>query len=119
MKPARHHHEPRHHAQRRFDDRRDGRSSGGSPILLAFAGVFAVAYATGIGVDEQPGDTVAAEQVGFVSGFGRARAPQAGDSWGGCNDARAAGTAPIYRGEPGYREDMDGDSDGIACEPRY
>ncbi|WP_293845936.1 excalibur calcium-binding domain-containing protein [Sphingopyxis sp.] len=44
-------------------------------------------------------------------------APQDGDYWRGCNDARAAGTAPIYRGEPGYREGMDGDNDGIACEP--
>lgn len=32
----------------------------------------------------------------------------------GCNAARAAGAAPIYRGQPGYREEMDGD--GIACE---
>jgi hypothetical protein len=35
----------------------------------------------------------------------------------GCNDARAAGVAPIYRGSPGYREGLDGDSDGVACEP--
>jgi hypothetical protein len=35
-----------------------------------------------------------------------------------CDAARAAGAAPIYSGEPGYREAMDGDSDGIACEPR-
>jgi hypothetical protein len=28
----------------------------------------------------------------------------------GCNDVRV--------GEPGYREEMDGDADGIACEPR-
>jgi hypothetical protein len=34
-----------------------------------------------------------------------------------CDDARAAGAAPIYRGQPGYREEMDGDFDGIACEP--
>ena len=34
-----------------------------------------------------------------------------------CDDARAAGAAPIYRGQAGYREGMDGDSDGIACEP--
>ncbi|MDR6125716.1 hypothetical protein QE361_001300 [Sphingomonas sp. SORGH_AS802] len=52
-----------------------------------------------------------------ATGITRARLPQAGDHWGGCNDARAAGTAPIYRGEPGYRETMDGDGDGIACEP--
>ena len=35
----------------------------------------------------------------------------------GCNEARAAGAAPIRVGEPGYREEMDGDGDGIACEP--
>ena len=50
-------------------------------------------------------------------GMARARAPQPGDHWAGCNDARAAGTAPIYAGEPGYRDGMDGDADGIACEP--
>lgn len=52
-----------------------------------------------------------------AAGIVRARSPQPGDHWGGCNDARAAGTAPIYSSEPGYREDMDGDGDGIACEP--
>jgi hypothetical protein len=36
-----------------------------------------------------------------------------------CADARAAGAAPIYRGAPGYREGLDGDSDGVACEPYY
>jgi hypothetical protein len=35
----------------------------------------------------------------------------------GCNAARAAGAAPIYRGQPGYRQEMNGDGDGIACEP--
>lgn len=34
-----------------------------------------------------------------------------------CNEARAAGAAPLHRGQPGYREGMDGDRDGIACEP--
>jgi len=34
-----------------------------------------------------------------------------------CKEARAAGAAPLRRGEPGYREAMDGDRDGIACEP--
>jgi Excalibur calcium-binding domain len=36
-----------------------------------------------------------------------------------CNAARAAGAAPIYRGEPGYRSALDRDNDGIACEPYY
>lgn len=34
-----------------------------------------------------------------------------------CDAARAAGVAPIYRGEPGYRPPLDRDNDGIACEP--
>lgn len=37
--------------------------------------------------------------------------------WSGCNEARAAGVENIRRGTPGYREDMDGDGDGYACEP--
>lgn len=59
----------------------------------------------------------AAERFAADAGIARERAPQEGDYWRGCDDARAAGTAPIYRGEPGYRERMDGDNDGIACEP--
>ena len=35
----------------------------------------------------------------------------------GCNAVRAAGKAPLYRDQPGYRPEMDGDDDGIACEP--
>ena len=35
-----------------------------------------------------------------------------------CADAWAAGVAPLYRGQPGYRPGLDGDSDGIACEKR-
>ncbi|GAA3318031.1 hypothetical protein GCM10017710_34530 [Arthrobacter ramosus] len=33
-----------------------------------------------------------------------------------CTAARAAGAAPIYRGQPGYRPALDRDNDGIACE---
>jgi hypothetical protein len=37
--------------------------------------------------------------------------------YSGCREVRAAGAAPLYRGQPGYRVGMDGDGDGIACEP--
>jgi hypothetical protein len=37
--------------------------------------------------------------------------------YSGCNEVRAAGKAPLYRGDPGFRDGMDGDGDGIACEP--
>lgn len=41
----------------------------------------------------------------------------AGVYYANCTAARAAGAAPILRGQPGYRPEMDGDSDGVACEP--
>lgn len=34
-----------------------------------------------------------------------------------CSEARAAGAAPIRRGESGYGSHLDRDGDGIACEP--
>ena len=42
---------------------------------------------------------------------------QASAYYPNCSAARAAGVAPIYAGQPGYREEMDGDLDGVACEP--
>ena len=33
-----------------------------------------------------------------------------------CAAARAAGAAPLHMGRPGYRAEMDGDGDGVACE---
>jgi len=34
-----------------------------------------------------------------------------------CRTAWEAGAAPIYRGDAGYRPQLDGDSDDVACEP--
>jgi hypothetical protein len=33
-----------------------------------------------------------------------------------CTEVRAAGAAPIHRGEPGYSKKLDRDGDGVACE---
>jgi hypothetical protein len=33
-----------------------------------------------------------------------------------CAAARAAGAAPLHRGDPGWSDSMDGDGDGVACE---
>ena len=38
------------------------------------------------------------------------------ESYANCKAAKAAGAAPLYRGDPGYSEDLDRDGDGIACE---
>jgi micrococcal nuclease len=33
-----------------------------------------------------------------------------------CQDAESAGAAPLHKGDPGYRPDLDGDNDGTACD---
>ena len=33
-----------------------------------------------------------------------------------CSEARAAGAAPVRRGDPGYSKKLDRDGDGIGCE---
>lgn len=55
--------------------------------------------------------------VQFSRDVGRQNRPPPGAYYYNCDDARAAGVAPLYAGEPGYRPEMDGDDDGIACEP--
>jgi hypothetical protein len=34
-----------------------------------------------------------------------------------CDAVRAAGAAPLKRGEPGYRTALDRNHNGVACEP--
>jgi hypothetical protein len=43
-------------------------------------------------------------------------APSANVYYANCADARGAGAAPLYRGDPGYRSGLDRDNDGVACE---
>lgn len=89
---------------------------------LAWAAVAGIALGAGSVAatpEGRSGLVAKVKPVAVAAGVMRERAPEAGDYWHGCHDARAAGTAPIYRGEPGYRPGMDGDSDGIACEPYY
>ena len=51
----------------------------------------------------------AQQQQAFVS------QPQQG-AYRNCREARAAGAAPLYRGQPGYGSHLDRDGDGVACE---
>lgn len=44
---------------------------------------------------------------------------QGGGSFRNCAAARAAGAAPLRRGQPGYSSHLDADGDGIACEPWF
>lgn len=40
-----------------------------------------------------------------------------GRAFRNCDEARAAGAAPVRRGDPGYGPHLDRDNDGIGCEP--
>lgn len=39
-----------------------------------------------------------------------------GGAYPNCAAARAAGAAPVHRGEPGYGPHLDRDGDGVGCE---
>jgi Excalibur calcium-binding domain len=43
--------------------------------------------------------------------------PTASAYFPNCAAAEAAGAAPISRGRPGYRPELDRDGDGVACDP--
>lgn len=52
---------------------------------------------------------------------GRSRASRAessgsAESFANCSHARAAGAAPVRRGDPGYGAHLDRDGDGVGCE---
>ncbi|MFJ7064015.1 excalibur calcium-binding domain-containing protein [Streptomyces sp. NPDC101115] len=59
------------------------------------------------------GGTIVGADVHEVSGPERPPSPYYED----CNEARAAGAAPLLKGEPGYAPHLDRDGDGVACEP--
>lgn len=44
------------------------------------------------------------------------KSSQGGWSYANCTAARAAGAAPVYRGDPGYGSHLDADNDGVGCE---
>ena len=37
-------------------------------------------------------------------------------TYSGCREVHRLGKAPLYADQPGYRHNMGGDGDGIACE---
>jgi len=53
--------------------------------------------------------------------YGQSLAPRATGSgsdayYANCSAARAAGAAPVSRGDPGYASHLDRDGDGVGCE---
>ena len=86
--------------------------------VLAEAGITSTATGSGVVVSQSlPAGTIATstQSVGHYSEQPRVYTPPSA-FYDNCTDARAAGAAPLYRGDPGYRPKLDRDGDGIACE---
>lgn len=62
---------------------------------------------------EQSRQAAAAQQAQQQQAF--VTQPQQG-GYRNCGEARAAGAAPLYRGQAGYSPRLDRDGDGVACE---
>ena len=68
---------------------------------------------------QEPEPTPEADTQGGGGGAAPAPAPepkQESTYYPNCKAAKAAGAAPLYQGEPGYRPELDRDKDGVACE---
>lgn len=71
--------------------------------------------------DAKPAPTVTVRSTKTVKSTRTVTRPPA-DGGGGsvyyenCAEARAAGAAPVYSGEPGYGRHLDRDGDGIGCD---
>ncbi|RDI45290.1 excalibur calcium-binding domain-containing protein [Nocardia mexicana] len=55
------------------------------------------------------------DAIGATGSAGLAQTGSAGGTFKNCDDARAAGRAPLFRGEPGYSPHLDPDGTGMAC----
>ena len=64
-----------------------------------------------------PTSLAAADGKPRPSADAKLQPPAAAVYYSGCNEVRALGKAPLYEGQPGYRIEMDGDGDGVTCEP--
>lgn len=94
----------------------------GSLVLVAVGGTMSLSPGRSESSSEQP-EYMSSDNPWSLASSAGERQQAAEDAvestvyYAGCNEARAAGAAPIYAGQPGYRAGMDGDGDGIACEP--
>lgn len=87
------------------------RAAGKAPLLRGQPG-----YAPHLDADN---DGVACEDttVAVPAPPPPADPPPAAVYYANCDAVRAAGKAPILRGQPGYDSHLDRDGDGVACEP--
>jgi Excalibur calcium-binding domain len=57
--------------------------------------------------------SVAIAMAGLVAGAGGCSSDS--KKYADCEAVRAAGKAPLHKGDPGYSKALDRDGDGVAC----
>jgi Protein of unknown function (DUF1524)/Excalibur calcium-binding domain len=67
-------------------------------------------------LDGCPAEPVPAQSTPASPDVPAGTSRSAGQPYADCAAARAAGAAPLHRGDPGWSDRMDGDGDGTACE---
>jgi Excalibur calcium-binding domain len=100
---------------RRFTNRPQRRPAPTAETTLQTAGRYGLfAVASGLGLAFGASALEAAQERQAILD-----ALPAGYTYSGCNEVRAADVAPLYSYEPGFSERLDGDGDGIGCEPYH
>ncbi|MFG2593801.1 excalibur calcium-binding domain-containing protein [Streptomyces sp. NPDC048438] len=99
------------------------RAAGAAPVRRGDPGYAAHLDRDDDGVGCEPYGTSGGGSTGGSSSGGSTSGGSSGGSTGGgdvsyanCTAVRAAGAAPIHRGDPGYGSHLDRDGDGVACE---
>lgn len=103
-------------ATRKFHGNSQSQSSS-VPFGVKVALLAAIGFLTVFYIEKIP--PAAQALIRLSNGHQRENVPPIGAYYSNCDDARSAGVAPLYAGEPGFRSEMDGDGDGVACEPYY
>src|SRR3546814_15732190 len=100
-------HEPRRYTDRHQSQRRLSSSAPGYLLSACLIGALAGGGWSLTDPDRRQAFVANASDVAVDVGIMRQRAPQEGDSLRQCADARAAGSAPVSRGDEGSPEGME------------
>lgn len=87
--------------------------------LIALVAIIAFAFGKCSGDKERPSASYAEPATLFSDTPTISHSPSrahGGSAFANCSEARAAGAAPVYIGEPGYAPRLDRDGDGVGCE---
>lgn len=93
----------------------------GASLAVGLPALPAVAHGGGLNAqgchnNRKTGDYHCHRGASASSTRSKAQALRSGGAYRNCTEARAAGAAPVRRGDPGYGQHLDRDDDGVGCE---